>query len=97
MKKEFFQEILNNAVFKKLTTVFSFLRKDELTNKDLQEILKGLNQNGLINAIENSGQDPKELAEMTLIAFDKAVKDARERLLKTSDQMVKFIQKERFS
>lgn len=81
-------------MFKKLTTVFSFLRKERLQEKDLEEALKIYKKEGYFDALKNSGQDPKEIADMALLAFDESVKKARERFESSLNQMVEYVQKE---
>jgi len=95
MNKKFFQQILNTMMFKKLTAAFSFLRKEKLEEKDLEEMLRIYKKEGYVDAIKESGQDPKEIADMALEAFDASVKKARERfenlLTQTADYMKKKI------
>mgnify|MGYP001175559365 CR=1 FL=1 len=90
MKKEFIQELMNIMMFKKLTTVFSFLRKEKLETKDLEEAVKDLKRQGLYDAMKKSAQDPQEIADMALVAFDYSVKQARERYAASIKQMVEY-------
>ncbi len=93
MKILFIQEVLNTMMFKKLTTVFPFLRKEKLTENDLKDAVKDLERQGLIDALKKGEQDPKELAEMALIAFDDASKKARERMVAALNQIADHIAK----
>ena len=94
MNKKFIQEILNTMMFKKLTTVLPILKKEKLTEEDIKDSIKSLSKEGILSALKKSRQDPKELADMGLIAFDESVKLIRERYKTTLDQMVIELKKQ---
>lgn len=94
MKKKFIQELVNTMMFKKLTTVFPMLKKEKLDENDVKSVLKDLSRDGLIDALKNSDQDPKELVGITLEAFDESVKKIRERLVSATDLIVVEIGKQ---
>lgn len=95
MKKVFFQELMNTMMLQKLTTVFPFLRKERLSEDDLKDRIRALKKDGLVEAIRKSGQDPEEIIEMTLVAFDEAVKKIRINLKSALDQTVEYMKKEK--
>lgn len=94
MNKKFIQEVLNTMMFKKLTTVFPFLKKEKLTEEDVKDALKSLSRDGILSAIKNSEQDPQELADMGLVAFDESIKTIRERYKAGLDLMVAELKKQ---
>lgn len=94
MKKEFIQQLMNILMFKKLTTTFSFLKKEKLDQKDFEDAVKDLKRQGIYDALKSSGQDPQEIADMALIAFDDSIKKARERYEASLKQMVEYYNKE---
>ena len=94
MNKKFIQEVLNTMMFKKLTTTFAFLKKEKLTQEDFKDSLKSLSRDGILSAMKNSGQDPQELADMGLIAFDESIKTIRERYKAMLDLMVAELKKQ---
>lgn len=91
MKKEFFQILLNGIMFRKLTSALSFLKKEKLDAKDLESAVRELERTGIIDALKQTEQDPKELVEMSLIAFDESVKKARERYAGLLNQMANHL------
>lgn len=93
MKNEFLQQLANNVMFRKLTSAFPTLKKEKLTGSDIEESLKSLKREGMLDALKTSGQDPKEIAVLTLNAFDHSVKIMRERLESSIKQMSEEIMK----
>lgn len=80
MNKKFIQSLMNQTVFRKLTAAFPELKKEKLEDADLSRILKDLSKGGLLEALKESEQDPKELKEMVLAAFDENFNLLRKRL-----------------
>ena len=80
-------------LFRKLTAALPFLKKEKLSEKELEEAVKNLNREGIIDALKSSGQDPQELADMVLVAFDESVKIARERYESLTKQVVEYLNK----
>jgi stress response protein SCP2 len=94
MKQEFIQSFLNSQMFRKLTTTFSFLKKESLDQKEMEDTIKELKRGGMWDALKDSGQDPQEIADMALIAFDESYKKARERYVAYSKQIVEHLKNE---
>lgn len=97
MEKPFIQELLNASLFRKITSAFSFLRKEKLNEKDLADAMRELDRGGLISALRKSKQNPDEVVEMTLIAFDESTKLARTRLENLGKQLVEHYKKQNAS
>ncbi len=89
--KKFVQEMMQNAMLKKLTVAFPMLRKKELNEKDIQDIRSTIQKTGLLDALTNSGQSPDEIAEMGMEAFDKSVTILRTRYKEMVDRSLSEI------
>jgi hypothetical protein len=50
MKQEFIQSFLNSQMFRKLTTTFSFLKKESLDQKEMEDTIKELKRGGMWDA-----------------------------------------------
>ena len=88
MNRKFIQELVKATIFRKLTSAFPLLRKEKLDKKDLETSLKILEREGQLAALKSSNQDPQELADICLEAFDESVKTMRERLKSGLDATV---------
>jgi muramoyltetrapeptide carboxypeptidase LdcA involved in peptidoglycan recycling len=95
MQQPFVQEILNILLFKKIATSFPFLEKDKIEEEEMEKMLTSLEKEGILQAIIKSEQDPKELVEMALVAFDDATQKSRERLKSLLDQSAERISKKK--
>jgi|GEM_PF-6917671 len=79
MDKKFIQNVLNTMMFKKLTTVFPLLKKEKIEDEETKQSLKAMEKDGILSALKDSDQDPQELADMAIEAFDHSLGKIRER------------------
>jgi uncharacterized protein YcgL (UPF0745 family) len=95
MENLFFKELISNALFKKLVTALPFLRKEELKNEDLEEIIRMMRKEGYFKALRVSGQDKDELKQIVLESFETASSRLKERFEKSVETIFKRIENEK--
>jgi len=93
MKTEFMQIIFNKIMLDRLTTSLSFLRKEKMSDEALEGAERSLKRNDIFNAFKNSCQDPEEIKQMALNAFDEATTKMRANLASVWDQIIPRLSK----
>lgn len=94
MKKEFIKAMVLAQLQKKLTAGFSQLRKDSLSEKDIEDFKKGLKQSGFLDALKETGQDPDEIKEIFIEAFNETIQALTKKVKDFSDVIFTEIKKE---
>ncbi|OGI72039.1 hypothetical protein A3J61_01525 [Candidatus Nomurabacteria bacterium RIFCSPHIGHO2_02_FULL_38_15] len=85
MKTEFIQKIVENALLRKATAAMPMLRHENLSEKDVSELLREFDRSGdfsMIKAMIETGQDPKEIKEIAIGAIENISIVLKERFLK---------------
>lgn len=95
MKNLFFKELISNALFRKMTNALPFLRKEELKNEDLEEIVKMMRKEGYFKALRVSGQDKEEIKQILIESFETASNRLKERFEKSVETIFKRIENEK--
>ena len=86
MKKEFIQLLLNNVVEKRVFASFTeFKRKDFNDKIRVDKMMESLKKEPTYNALIDSGQDPQEIRQMLVVAFDTATTKLKENVLAIFD------------